>query len=337
MEYFGHKYPEYKPALPSKIHTILNSVSFQRLLPSTGLDVNQLSYALRELGFGTKIYSRGVYGNIFENLLSTYIESGIPLVVALDNGRYLKENPDDTDTNYIGHALLCIGHVTTKDQMIDDLEEIDTLDSGLNDITKGSIVKAFDCNDMVREYVFVDDNHPVYQKAFLKHPAEYYKSPSWRKCEISHFIVPLYRKIYLEAFEVKNFVLGFLLNSPHKIQNDNEVTIRTFLASTRSYKQYISLDSSMDPEIKRLIIEEKLPKFIWVTELSTKELLKSKMATGLIILDATEPNVFNFEPLIMALHSNFLVKFSRETKSLEKFELPLRPFSMCESNLKNIV
>lgn len=221
--------------------------------------------------------------------------------------------------------------------MIEELKEIDSLYPGLNTEAKRNNVKIFDYNDINREYVFIDDNQPVYQKAFLQQPTRHYQSASWNKCEISHFIVPLYRKIYLEAYQVKNFILGLLIESPHKIQNGSEMTIRTFLASTRSYKQYVALNSSLNQNLKRLLIEEKLPKFIWVTEISTKDLLKSRQALGLVILDATEPNTFHFEPLILAAYAGVLIKYSPEIRKLEKFPLTLQPFSMCESNLKNFV
>jgi hypothetical protein len=336
MEYFGHKYPEYKPVLPSKIHAILNSVSYQRLLPSKGLEVNQISYALRELGFATRIYSRGEYGADFDNLLSVYIESGIPLVIALDNIRYKKSNPNDTNVSYIGHAALCIGHELAEDTMLESLMPINTEYTYLKEKMDKRNLKIFDYNDLKRKYVFIDDNLPVYQKAYLEKPTIHYNDASWDKCEISHFIAPLYKKNYLEAFEVKNFIFSFLVDDYYSIGNNREVVVRTFLASTRSYKHYVALNPNMDNEMKYLITEEKLPKFIWVTELSTKALITEKKANGLIILDATEPNLFNNKALIIAFYPDIMIKYTEKNRIFEKITLSLRPFSICEDNLRNI-
>ncbi len=42
MEYFGNKYPDYSPVLPSKILHILKSLSVERQMPSRGLDIRQI-------------------------------------------------------------------------------------------------------------------------------------------------------------------------------------------------------------------------------------------------------------------------------------------------------
>jgi hypothetical protein len=110
MEYFGNKYPEYKPVLPSTIIKSLNKVSFERQVPSKGLNIQQMSFALKEFGFGTRIYSLGSYNNDFKRLLSTYIESGIPIIIAIDNRH---------KGGGIGHALLCIGRQKIEDENIE--------------------------------------------------------------------------------------------------------------------------------------------------------------------------------------------------------------------------
>jgi len=336
MEYFGNKYPDYKHVLPSKIITTLRNVSNERQLPSHGLQVHQMSYALKEFGFGTKIYSREEYGIEFERLLSCYIESGIPLIVALDNDKYRKSPGADTLVKYVGHALLCTGHVHIENYMIDSLLKIHSSYSNINNLANNKNIQLFDLDDIQKQFVFIDDNCPIYQKCLLNTPATHYNDISWNICEISYFIVPLYQKVYLEAFHAKNFVLGFLIDSPFSLDNNLNITIRTFLTSSRSYKQYVATNELLNEEAKDEILEQKMPKFIWVTELSTKELLKTDKVNGLVILDATEPNQFNFKTLLLAFHSNFLVKYTKKERSLEKSPLPLQPFSKFDSNLKHI-
>ena len=104
MEYFSNKYSDYKPVLPSKIIDTLNKVSVERQIPSKGLNIAQMSFALKEFGFGTRIYSRYEYFNEFESLLSCYIESGIPIIIAMDN----------RPAGSIGHALLAVGSGQTS-------------------------------------------------------------------------------------------------------------------------------------------------------------------------------------------------------------------------------
>jgi hypothetical protein len=51
MEYFGHKYVDYVPVLPSDIITALSNPAFERVVPSRGLSVSQISFALKQFGF----------------------------------------------------------------------------------------------------------------------------------------------------------------------------------------------------------------------------------------------------------------------------------------------
>lgn len=59
LEYYGNKYTYYHPTLPTEIESILEPFSYERQLPSKGLTYNQISVALRNLGFGPKIYQTG--------------------------------------------------------------------------------------------------------------------------------------------------------------------------------------------------------------------------------------------------------------------------------------
>ena len=96
MEYFGNKYSEYTPILPSKIIKMLSARAYERQLPSTGLTVDDLSFALKQLGFSPKTYSKNVEGDdILKKILDIYIESGIPVIGVLE-----KENDDE------GHAII---------------------------------------------------------------------------------------------------------------------------------------------------------------------------------------------------------------------------------------
>ena len=314
MEYFSNKYSDYKPVLPSKIIETLNSLSAERQIPSRGLNVQQMAFSLREFGFGTRIYSKYDYKSDFDLLLSCYIESGLPLIVAMDNFKTIKT---------IGHALLCIGHEKVNNAQIDAIDEF-LLPRG---------IKLYDYAKIERNYIFIDDNRQVYQKAKLSDPASHYPV-DWHGCEITYFIVPLYTKIYLEAFEAKNFVLNFLIKGHFPLANNSEFLMRFFLTSSRSYKDQIARNSSIKNDLKNEIIESQMPKFIWLAELSTKELIKQKKANGLVILDATEADICFNKPLIIAVYQDNMIKFDKNHNELEKFPLPLQDFFIFEHNLQ---
>jgi hypothetical protein len=325
MEYFGYKYAEYKPVLPSKIIEVLRRVSTERQIPSKGLNIPQMAYALREFGFGTKVYSRIDFGNDeFKRLYSCYVESGIPVVVALEN------RPHGT----IGHAILGIGHSNVSNDLIDNLPETTgskEISLGLN---KSKNLALFDNDDVDKEFVFNDDNQPAYQRSKFDTPSIHYSNPDWHNCKITAFVVPLYPKIYLDAYEAKLLFKQVLFNY-FDIPDNSEIYIRFFLTSSRSFKNHLNFNETFNNEVKELILEKPMPKFIWIGEISTKELIKNKLANGLVIIDATEANTLYLKPLIMATYLNHLISIDSSTHLLTKKIISLSNFSIFTNNLKN--
>jgi len=179
LEYYGNKKPHYKTTLPSTINTIINEASHERRLPSDGVGLNQMSYAVKKLGFSSKLYAKDHYKEEFYELLSCYIESGIPVISIIEN----HSKGDD-------HAILCIGHEVVSVDVYNKYwikRKIGDLD-------------VFD-NDLVpKKFVFIDDNTNPYQKSFLfldpyieRLLDNKLKEQSFIKYKISHFIVPLHQ------------------------------------------------------------------------------------------------------------------------------------------------
>ena len=320
MEYFGHRYVNYRPVLPSEILSVLRARSYERQWPSKGLAIDQISFALRELGFATRIYAQKAYNADFFALLSCYVESGIPIAVAINNNAG------------IGHALICIGR-----EPINPSQLPETPVRRLSHPHNNRSIQIIDNDRMARNFVFIDDNLPAYAVADLNHPAINYPDDDWQGCVIDYFIVPLYGKVYLEAYEAKRLVEEFLLVGPHPLADGYELFLRFYLASSRSYKEYVATNATMQPELKTFILAQIMPKFIWVAELSTHELIKQNRANGVILLDATEANVFSFKPLLFAAYQDsmliFADEFSQSTVK-ETIHLPIEPFLIYENNLK---
>jgi hypothetical protein len=321
MEYFSNKYSDYKPILPSQIIQTLNKVSFERQIPSKGLNITQMSFALKEFGFGTRIYSRAQYQNEFDGLLSCYIESGIPLIIAMEN----------RPIGSIGHALLAVGHEEIDEAKVDAIPS-SVLNDGLRAKTMAKNITIYDYDSVKKDFIFIDDNQPVYQRATLDNPASHYPA-QWHSCKITYFIVPLYTKIYLEAFEAKNYILNFLIAGPEPLNNNSKTLLRFYLASSRSFKDDIAKNTSIQEDLKVLLLEAFMPKFIWVAEISTKDLIKQKRADGLVVLDATEANIYFNKPLILAAYQGKLVISDEKTGKLESNLLPLKDFSIFRHNL----
>lgn len=306
LEYFGNRYAEYRPSLPSQVNEVLGKFSFERLVPSKGLTAGQISYALREFGFGVKIYSKNHYKEEFERLLKVYVESGIPVVGVVQNNLG------------IGHALNIIGRNKITQDAIDKLAPFKTIGTGVN---------VFDFADIDLEYIFIDDNYPPYRSTKLQTPASYYIDPKWANCQITSFIVPLYPKIYMEAGEARKTALA-LIEELNLITN-KDILIKSFLASSRSFKNEIALNSSLDSDAKELLLSISMPKFIWVMEITDKKLVMNNLATGMVVLDATEPKRFG---IIAALIENYYI--ANDLTTFTKIDLPLQTFSSYQNNLK---
>jgi len=116
MEYFGNRYNNYKALLPSEMFDILKETSDVRILPSDGLTVEQESSIFMRNGLSPKIYfKRADYEDgdhyiiqelysepSFEDILSIYIESGIPVLVNLREKD--KVDGENHSVTFIGHG-----------------------------------------------------------------------------------------------------------------------------------------------------------------------------------------------------------------------------------------
>ena len=306
MEYFGYKYAEYSPASPLKITQMLSKFSYERLLPSKGLTPEQMSFALKELGFGVRIYSKKQYEAEFDRILKTYVESGIPLIAVMKN-------------DYVGHAITIIGRKLPS--------PTDYVKLNPSDHIIGKNLEIKDFSDLDLELILMDDNHPPYQVAKIDAPSSYYTDKKWEECKITNIIVPLYSKIYLEAGEARKISSSFIKNSPRV--KDKELIYKTFLTSSRSFKNEIAFNNSLASTSKDLLLATSMPKFIWVTELYDNELAKSDLVAGMIIIDATE---LKSSGIIAVILEN--VYLASRNNSVQAISIDTKPFLRYQNNLR---
>lgn len=285
MEYFGNKYAEYRPTLPSKIIETLKSVSFQRQLPSNGLTINQISFALKEYGFGTRIYSREAYSqqDLFE-IINDYLESGIPTVLGLE-------------TDNLAHAVIAVGKSTDFDGTPLKKEIC------INNIK----IKYFDWANWDEQIIIQDDNNSPYTTVKMSNVGYHYQEGSEEsKYKIRSIIVPLYSKIYLEAKVAKSIFLQIIKDSYLGYRFSNNFIFKMFLASSRSYKAHLMIQRNLNGVLKEKLLKIKMPKFIWCAEVFQKEKtinIDSKVSS-LLILDATETNHKTLDPIIFLGYPN---------------------------------
>lgn len=261
LEYFGNKYSDYRPVMPSDILTALKPFAYERQLPSGGLSFEQISIALKSQGFGCKVYECS--NPMFKELFTCYIESGIPLAVCIQ-------------TETFGHAVVCIGRNRIEHSGIDQ-----------------SSIEGNDYyfwNKSIDKFIFNDDNFPCYQPTTFSTPTYYYNIDEWNDGKITHFIVPLHPKVYVDA-ELAIKASNYL--AINKLQIPKKSVIRTFLASNRTYREYIMRNVDMTEEEKLIYLQIDMPKFVWVTEISDMASFLANKVNSLILLDATGSNIDN--------------------------------------------
>lgn len=299
MEYFSSTYPDYAPVLPQQIHEILSSTSMQRQVPSGGLTALQISYAFKEFGFGVKSYTPEDYQDDFNWLIRVYVESGIPVVAAIGN-------------DLIGHVMNLVGRTAYTPPAGFKFTEIAKTSQG---------VPIYDFYEMPAQYLVIDDNLSPYSIISLEDPAcNYDGDADWKDCKIFAAIVPLHKRIWMEADRAKALAIEELMQIGDTV-GIGPVILKVFLTSSRSFKHYIAINPDLDPVVKTIINSLEMPKFVWIAELATPDTLVRQQITGFILMDATEPK--RYAVLASLLESSYIGTISG---NYSRYKVPLQPF-----------
>lgn len=322
IQYYSEKYCEYRILMPSEILSTLESASYERVLPSQGVDDICMAKVLQLGHFHPRLYS---YENdeedSFEGLFYAYVESGIPFILGLPQ-----------------HAVICIGHGSVDFKMTHHkLEDIVTCN-----IFEDKKIYHINTAKLVEEYIFMDDNQVPYVVSTIdKLTVQYYKN-----CDMSYelddeedieneedgmniksdfgdnfleenfdyteeaiqkmkkrfdiLLLPLYKRIFLDASRAKSIFDENFLQNPDfigKLQEtycdvtwgyaeNNPLVWRMYLASSNSYKDF-KCKTAQNTDIFKYYSSQSYPRFIWVLEIGTISTFSEKKARVEVILDAT--------------------------------------------------
>ena len=264
FRYLSERYADRPEAYPFEISQLTQDVSAGRLVPSNGLSMSQVSEIFAHYGLSPEIYFRESTGrDQFYRLLYAYIESGMPVVVGLND-------PE--------HAVTAIGHTSRFGP---------TKRKGL---TWSS--------HYVTGLVVNDDNQMPYQ--VIRKPGVKvtgHVSSQFTLRQIDSFVVPLHESVHLAAEDVEDRTLrllddpdiGLSVMAPSLSKGD--LVVRQFLTTSRAYKDERRKDvegNQLPYGLALIYAILPMPKFIWVTELSTKTLYTNgPRIVGEILWDAT--------------------------------------------------
>lgn len=284
LDYYSNSYNDYRSVVPSEIISKEQKHSHERVLPARGVTYPVLTKVLSEFGFSPRLYNVSAIDSFRYSAVSKedelrrwlhyYIESGIPVAL----------NLVPIGITGTGHSIVCIGHGQIKDRLKREAYRKRWIPWGEREYTHPIINSA----DFYDDYVIVDDNQPVYQVRNFKNLSLY------ADMRIGNLAVPLYKRMFLDApnaytiikallhskqFGINEWTSGFL-------KSGENVIIRIFMASTRSYKGF-RCDTIKETYVKRLYTLIPMPQFVWVCELYRQDDYDELMAFGEIVIDAT--------------------------------------------------
>jgi len=265
-EYYGSKYSQYRQLLPSQIIEPIQINAEHRILPTRGLSYKELAICLNSNGFQSLVYSISPTienQKLFFLSLNIYIESGIPLLLMLEN----KDRG--------GHVVLVIGH-----------EDNDTIYYGQENISPW-----MDVSLKQKKLVFIDDNFPPYRINSLEPYENNGKTIlKYDKYDVSSFIVPLPAHMFLAVETVIDLIRIIFDNPTVGLERrGGEWVTRLLLTSGYSFKRFIFRHSDkIVPYYRKHLLSLSLPRFIWLCEIYEEEnFTREGYCSGVVIIDAT--------------------------------------------------
>jgi hypothetical protein len=249
---------------------------------------------------------------LFDRLLYYYVESGLPVVAGLTNKL---------------HAVTVIGHAPPASPA--------NAKSG----------KALNTADLVEGFIINDDGALPYQFLWKNGPTGAHRNESGYRIEdIDAFVVPVYEKIHLAAEYVEGLARALLADE--KLLDPaalgfaaGDLVYRIFLTSSRSFKRFRT-ERAIPNGIGELYRQIPLPKFVWVCEITTKNLYARREVLGEIVWDATASQYDDFSFIVLHLPGRVIVN-DRDSSKLDESGFLLNealqaadPYAMYVNNLK---
>lgn len=348
LDYYSQSYPEYHYLLPSEISGLAETNSYERRMPTTGLSYELISKIFCDVGFYPRLYSAQKMTKIkFRNILHYYIESGIPVALGLKLGKESR------------HSVISIGHI------IPDKDKIgDELTCAYDSVSKNAIWTC-DTADIVDAYCIMDDNSVPYK---LSRCVEDIKNGDsvlkLNGCEIEYMMVPLYKRMIMEAADAYDICLSILSSSQFGIKNflkkcdaysalkevepyvdqagtrDEPFVVRLFMASSRTFRRHRDEQfGNGNCEVRDLYNMTVFPKFVWCCELTTRAFYQKDQILGEIIIDATSAADAKTDSFIIIHYPNAVCHrrpedFIEEGDAEFEHVREWRPFEAFHGNLK---
>jgi hypothetical protein len=300
-----------------------------RGIPSRGLSTSQMGKVLNSMGYDVIIYGEESRPQSLKDAVYKTIESEIPVIITFDILSGLSTGAS--------HAITIVGHLWKNDGQVTWLPTVVDIEIA----GKMQKVQYYTTGSIIDKFITMDDARGPYRTLrFDKSTEELIYCEDDRgelQCKLKSVIIPLPRGIWLSGEQAERKALTILLAgaaaSGDAITLPKEIVLRTYLRASNQIKDD-SLDSpqKVPTGIKLIIRGTQMPKYVWVTEVSSKELAEQKLKLGELIIDpSSSPWAFDF----LAFHMQDRLVFDDGTKSIP-IEGWNGPYPMlCRSSLES--
>lgn len=282
LSYFGTKYGSHSSLLPSDIRKQIGAVLRHRLLPSSGLTLEEITICLNSTNHNCLYYlfdnKAGSLSPLYFIVMQIYIESGMPFIVAYT---------DENDAN--GHVVLSIGHENI------DFNDVYKTFSGLGDRNWHEV------SEYKKNLVFIDDNFSPYVVDNCEGEIERYKPEKSGDKGINYkvrgFIVPTHKHMYMDALAAYKLVTTIFNEKITGLaaSSGRRWITRLLLTSSKDFKHALLDDDYINDDYRTLFLNMLMPRFIWLCEIYDENTYKpnlhgEQVCSGLMLIDVTEVN-----------------------------------------------
>jgi len=319
LRHYSEQYPQHQELLVHDVTRLAKPFDPGGLTPSLGLTVYEAERIFQAAGcyplMVVKKWEEDTNGDdqdssFYAQLLS-YLESGFPLFVALENE---------------GHAIVVAGYswVEPSCEVSGDNSHVWT---------------------QVESLLAVDDNLLPYSTVGVggkQVPGAV--SPAYTARDFTAFIVPLPEKIYYPAHAVESFSRGALYRS-YKAKLDlpeEDILLRRYFITTISaLRRYVKENrSQMGEELVNLFMHVRTAQFVWVIEYASEQEWACGHIAARAVIDASASPT-DEHPMWLCHNHELAIAFDRSSgkPSGKEFELDrpeCTPLGRMEDNLRPV-
>jgi len=305
---------EYDLRAPSPSEITINATKYinlyGRTAPSEGLVAQQLLNALSSMGYSPLFYVKKYMEKEHKwepmKIIYRYIESQIPVIAVLSN-----------------HVITIVGHVFKPTVKIPEV--IKNANIVTSDLWTSAFIIHDDANGPYRLLPSPTENLASFEQEGLGDLLPSRDSKCKTVKDINSIIIPLPPKVYLPAQYLD--IVEEIVKKPNIInaiqieadkgnqdaleykssldpQTTNPLVLRSYLIISEKYKSRLDTLVGMSQILREQYKKMKMPRFIWITEITTASRLseadeEKRTIFGEVILDATATR---FGPAWLSIH-----------------------------------